>query len=92
MMFKCSSCGECCRNLDKSPLYKDLDRGDGTCKYLVGNKCSIYDKRPLFCRVDKCYELFFKDLYTKEEYYEMNYKVCRQLQAQALKNKKQGGN
>lgn len=66
MMFKCSACGECCRNLDKSPLYKDLDRGDGTCKYLVGNKCSIYDKRPLFCRVDKCYELFLRTFTPKK--------------------------
>ncbi|WP_244648255.1 hypothetical protein [Ruminiclostridium herbifermentans] len=26
-MFKCSKCGECCRDLDKSELYIDLDRG-----------------------------------------------------------------
>lgn len=87
MMFKCSECGECCRNLDKSDLYKDLDRGDGTCKYLVGNKCSIYDKRPLLCRVDESYEVYFKELYSKEEYYELNYRVCRKLQ-----NKSRGGN
>ncbi len=28
-MFKCDCCGECCRNLDKSDLYKELNRGDG---------------------------------------------------------------
>jgi len=59
-MFACDCCGCCCRNLKKSELYADLDRGDGACKYLVGNLCSIYEKRPLFCRVDECYELFLK--------------------------------
>ena len=43
-MFKCDCCGCCCRNLQLSDLYSELDRGDGTCKYLVGNLCSIYEK------------------------------------------------
>ncbi len=79
-MFKCTCCGECCRNLDKSNFYKELDIGDGTCKYLDGNKCSIYDERPLLCRIDKSYEVYFKEYYSREEYYELNYNVCKQLQ------------
>lgn len=79
-MFKCDCCGECCRNLDKSDLYSELDRGDGTCIYLDGNKCSIYNKRPLLCRIDECYELYFKEQYSIEEYYELNYKICKKLQ------------
>lgn len=79
-MFKCDCCGECCRNLDKSDLYSELDRGDGTCIYLDGNKCSIYSDRPLLCRIDECYELYFKEQYSIEEYYELNYKVCKELQ------------
>lgn len=79
-MFKCSCCGECCRNLDKSNVYKGLDRGDGTCKYLDGNKCSIYDKRPLLCRIDESYEVYFKEHYSIEEYYELNYSICKKLQ------------
>lgn len=78
-MFQCDECGCCCRNLDKSELYKDLDRGDGTCKYLVGNKCSIYEKRPLLCRIDESYEVFFKKTYEREEYYRMNYIMCQKL-------------
>lgn len=58
-MFKCDECGECCRNLDKSPLYAELHNGDGICKYLKDNRCSIYENRPLLCRVDECYEEFF---------------------------------
>ncbi len=79
-MFKCTCCGMCCRNLDKSDVYKELDRGDGTCKYLDGNKCSIYDERPLLCRIDESYEVYFKEQYSLEEYYELNYSICRKLQ------------
>ncbi len=78
-MFHCDRCGECCRNLDKSELYKALDRGDGVCKYLKGNLCSIYENRPIMCRVDKCYELFFKSYMTREEYYDKNYEACKWL-------------
>lgn len=79
-MFNCTCCGECCRSLDKSEVYLELDRGDGTCKYLEGNKCSIYNERPLLCRIDECYEMYFKNQYSLNEYYELNYKVCRELQ------------
>ena len=78
-MFICSKCGECCRNLNKSSLYKELDTGNGTCKYLVGNMCSIYNDRPLLCRIDESYETFFKDIMTLEEYYKLNYEVCNKL-------------
>ena len=79
-MFNCTCCGECCRNLKKSEIYSELDRGDGICKFLDGNKCSIYNERPLLCRVDECYELYFKDQYSLDEYYELNYQACRNLQ------------
>lgn len=78
-MFFCDCCGECCRNLDKSPVYAELDRGDGVCRYLNGNLCSIYENRPLLCRVDECYETFFKDAMSMEEYYKLNYEVCKKL-------------
>lgn len=78
-MFKCDSCGCCCRNIYKSELYIDLNKGDGTCKYLVGNLCSIYENRPLFCRVDECYDLFFKDTMSRDEYYKLNTEECKKL-------------
>lgn len=78
-MFKCDCCGCCCRNLDKSNLYADLDRGDGTCKYLIGNLCSIYSERPLFCRIDDCYEQFFKKDMDLNEYYRLNEIECKKL-------------
>lgn len=75
-MFKCDCCGECCRKLNYSELYKDLDRGDGICKYLVENKCSIYESRPLICRIDESYDMFFSDLMSKEDFYKLNQNVC----------------
>lgn len=78
-MFKCDCCGCCCRNLDKSKLYADLDRGDGTCKYLIGNLCSIYSERPIFCRIDDCYEKFFKEDMDLNEYYRLNEIECKKL-------------
>lgn len=79
MMFQCDQCGECCRNLYLSPLYAELDRGDGICKYLSGNLCSIYNSRPLLCRVDESYKVFFKGVMSIEDYYRMNYRACIQL-------------
>ena len=73
-------CGECCRHVGESELYKILDRGDGVCKYLVGNACSIYKERPPLCRVDDSYELFFSEIYSREDYYRLNRKACKKLQ------------
>lgn len=79
-MFICEKCGCCCRNLDKSDIYERLDRGDGTCKYLKGNICSIYDSRPLLCRVDESYERYFKAMMSREEYYKRNKEMCQKMQ------------
>lgn len=78
-MFQCEHCGCCCRNLDKSDVYAPLDRGDGVCKYLRGNDCSIYENRPLLCRVDESYEHFFSRIMTREEYYAVNKQACERL-------------
>jgi hypothetical protein len=78
-MFICDKCGECCRHLERSDVYSDLNRGDGVCIYLTGDLCSIYEQRPLLCRVDECYEAFFGGRYTREEYEKLNYDSCNLL-------------
>ena len=75
-MFQCDMCGECCRNLDKSPIYESLHNGDGICRYLTGNLCSIYEDRPLLCRIDESYDAFFKEIMSREEYERLNYESC----------------
>ena len=78
-MFRCDKCGQCCRHLDRSPLYRELHNGDGVCRYLKGNLCSIYENRPLLCRVDDSYQAFFKDKLSYEEYLQLNYESCKIL-------------
>lgn len=80
-VFVCNRCGLCCCNLDKSQLYKSLDRGDGVCRYYdEGTKlCMIYDKRPILCNVDVFYDKYLKNEISRHEYYNMNYKVCEEL-------------
>lgn len=79
MKFNCTQCGECCRHLDLSALYADLDSGNGTCRFLKGNLCSIYENRPLKCRVEECYRQFFAKEVSIEDYYRMNYEMCKKL-------------
>lgn len=83
-MFPCDRCGECCRHLHLSPLYAELDRGDGVCRYLQGNLCSIYDERPVLCRVDECYTRYFQACLSLEEYYRRNKEICRRFQKEKL--------
>ena len=78
-MFECDRCGCCCRSLDKNSLYAQLDRGDGVCIYLDGDQCSIYNDRPLICRIDECYDRFFSGIMSKEDYYRVNYEACKRL-------------
>ena len=80
-MFICDCCGLCCKNVSVSPLYSDLDRGDGICRNFdcETNLCKIYDFRPERCNVDRMYEVYFSDIMTKEEYYKINYEACNKL-------------
>lgn len=78
-MFNCEQCGCCCRHVDKSEIYSDLDRGDGVCKYLEGNLCSVYEYRPTRCRIDECYELYFAETMARQLYYKLNKVECEKL-------------
>ncbi len=79
MMFDCDKCGCCCKNLKKSNLYLELDRGDGVCKYLSNNLCLIYEDRPLLCRIDEYYDKYLYQFMDREEYYFLNKKECLNL-------------
>ena len=79
MSFPCVKCGECCRNIDKIPQLKAFDMGNGICRYLVNNLCSIYETRPELCCIDLMYERYFKDKMTRDEYYQLNKEACEYL-------------
>ena len=78
-MFKCDCCGKCCEKVSTAEIYQHLADKTGKCRYLKNNLCSIYTNRPLICRVDEMYELYYKDSMTLVEYYELNYKACQLL-------------
>lgn len=85
-MFKCDCCGLCCMHVESSPFYRDLDRGDGICRYFNDQLklCNIYENRPLRCNIDATYELYFKDKMTREEYYKFNYDACEKLKTEGV--------
>ena len=82
-MFKCDKCGLCCQALATVDMLAHLDRGDGICKFYISESklCSIYDTRPLLCRVDECYDAIFAKYMSKEEYEQINYHACQQLKS-----------
>lgn len=82
-MFKCEKCGACCRAVGKSEVYQHLDRGDGICRHFnsLKNECSIYNDRPLICRVDEGYERWFCNQMSLVEYYNLNYQACKLLRS-----------
>lgn len=79
--FYCDRCGACCLQL---PLFGDiyafLDNGTGVCRYYDAEArvCSIYEIRPLLCRVEEGYKAYFSNIpYTI--YLDHVYAGCRIL-------------
>ena len=82
-MFKCNQCGACCKLLVKDHA-PELDRGDGICKYLKDNKCTIYEDRPMKCRHGTAFKLYNLDqVMTKQEYDDLSTEMCKKLKAEA---------
>jgi Fe-S-cluster containining protein len=79
MKFPCIKCGLCCQSLKNIHFLTEYDSGDGVCRYLFGNLCSIYDKRPEICNVERMYYLYFKKTMNENEFIIANLKSCLQL-------------
>lgn len=77
--FPCTKCGACCRSIEHIDFLKDYNQ-NGVCIHLQNNECSIYETRPLLCRIDEAYEQFFSKQMTKKEYYILNALFCNELQ------------
>jgi len=67
-------------------LYKELNRGDGTCKFFNESNltCSVYNDRPEICNIDVMYKKHFVTSYNKQEFYTLNLKECDALQQKAI--------
>ena len=82
MIFPCSTCGLCCQNISSVKELYHFDLGNGVCQYLNNkdNSCQIYESRPDICRIDKMFEVKYKEYFTQENFYIENAKVCNDLQ------------
>ena len=79
--FPCTSCGQCCKNVHLSEQTKYLNRGDGTCSHFDDSSllCTIYEQRPLICRIEEYHERYLSHLYDWVGFVKMNLEVCKQL-------------
>lgn len=83
-MFICDKCGLCCKHLPNIDLVHSIRKDDGQCIFLSEEGlCTIYNQRPVFCRVDEGYNLL-QDRFSLQEYYEINYKICQKLKEMYL--------
>lgn len=82
-MFPCERCGYCCRRVGEVFFARHMAKPGGVCKYLdeATNLCTIYNERPIFCRVDELYEKNLSDKISREDFYRINKEVCKKFQA-----------
>lgn len=68
-------------HIDKSTIGEKLNRGDGVCRYFdeMTLLCKIYSERPIFCNVDKFYEEYLLLQCSRDEFYLVNYELCKIL-------------
>jgi Fe-S-cluster containining protein len=57
----------------------DLDIGNGICRYLDRNLCTIYETRPLVCNVEAMYAAYFEETTTWIEFISMNIQSCIEI-------------
>jgi len=82
--FLCTQCGACCRTSMKERGAEKHGlpiKEDGSCGYLVGNLCSIYEDRPEICNVEQTMERVVKEgkWKNKTDFYKFVTKNCHEL-------------
>jgi Fe-S-cluster containining protein len=78
MNYPCKSCGACCRHISSLPA---LDRGDGICHHYdeATRLCTVYDDRPLVCRIDRYYEVRLREQMPAMTFYAIQAHTCAAL-------------
>lgn len=76
MAFNCDKCGLCCQLIANIPQLAAYDRGDGVCRYLHNNLCTIYESRPEICNADLMYS-HFSNKFSRQEYDELLERSCK---------------
>ncbi|WP_408869623.1 YkgJ family cysteine cluster protein [Commensalibacter oyaizuii] len=80
--FPCYKCGCCCQHVNLSEETLDLDRGDGVCQFYEESTrlCSVYKNRPEICQIDLQYKMKFSNVYTWNQFVELNLEACKKIQ------------
>jgi Fe-S-cluster containining protein len=73
--------------LKSVPPLAEFDRGDGICRHLENNLCTIYESRPLVCNVEKMFNAYYNEKMSEDEYVVENIKVCKFLQSNFMELK-----
>ena len=86
MSFPCTGCGCCCKVIDWAddiivrddpthPYYFPYTHKEGVCEMLIDNKCSVYESRPIICRIEDS----MPKGCDKIAYYNKNIEACHHL-------------
>lgn len=86
--FACSGCGSCCSRVGEAlshlrPLGFPYNANeDGSCEMLTEDKkCSVYENRPLVCRIDRMYNKYHKKTgKSRKEMYREEAIICNKFQ------------
>ena len=83
--YPCKKCGQCCKSLHRSDVYRNLHQGDGRCLHLdeKAGLCSIYENRPVLCRIGQVYHDYFRHKFSMDEYYRLNMAACEEIRSTA---------
>ncbi|MGI2024410.1 YkgJ family cysteine cluster protein [Shewanella glacialipiscicola] len=86
--FPCNACGLCCRRVNESVETDFLDRSDGVCRHFdeQTHLCTIYDERPLVCRVEDYYQANLSSSVSWTVFVDLNVDICNELQRLAKLN------
>lgn len=86
--FPCNACGECCCRVHQSEQTAFLDRGDGICRYFDEQTklCTIYETRPLVCRVEDYYVAHLQQVIDWQDFVQINLAICEQWQKKEHKS------
>lgn len=57
-------------------------KDDGSCANLDGSRCSIYEARPLVCRIDDLYDELHAPHATREEIHHLTAELCNGMQVE----------
>lgn len=101
LKFKCDMCGLCCKKIGTALKNKGIHPGldeaieafpyklvDGKCPKFKRNRCTVYEDRPLICRIDDLYTKYPDLAENREAWHNKQYESCAALKKEDEAEKK----